>query len=176
MVDINRDMAGRFMKTVYLIGGTMGIGKTSVCLELKKKLKNAIFLDGDWCWDADPFQVTEETKKMVMENICFLLNQFIHCSAYENIVFCWVMHEQYIIDDIVAKLDLAHCVPKVISLIISVEALTARLTRDIENGVRGEDIIERSIAYLPLYEKLDTVKLDVSNLSPQETANEIVTL
>ncbi len=55
MVDINRDMAGRFMKTVYLIGGTMGIGKTSVCLELKKKLKNAVFLDGDWCWDADPF-------------------------------------------------------------------------------------------------------------------------
>ncbi len=33
---------------------------------------------------------------MVIENICFLLNNFIKCSAYENIVFCWVMHEQSI--------------------------------------------------------------------------------
>lgn len=36
-----------------------------------------------------------------MENICFLLNQFIRCSAYENIIFCWVMHEQGIIDEII---------------------------------------------------------------------------
>ena len=75
------------MKKLYLIGGTMGIGKTAVCQELKLKLDNSVFLDGDWCWDANPFQVTEETKNMVMDNICFLLNQFIHCSAYNNIIF-----------------------------------------------------------------------------------------
>ena len=50
------------MKTIYLIGGTMGVGKTTVSQQLKKKLPNSVFLDGDWCWDADPFQVTEETK------------------------------------------------------------------------------------------------------------------
>ena len=46
------------MKTIYLIGGTMGVGKTTVSQQLKKKLPNSVFLDGDWCWDADPFQVT----------------------------------------------------------------------------------------------------------------------
>ena len=61
------------MKTIYLIGGTMGVGKTTVSQQLKKKLPNSVFLDGDWCWDADPFQVTEETKAMVMRNICFVL-------------------------------------------------------------------------------------------------------
>ena len=50
------------MKTIYIIGGTMGVGKTTVSQQLKKKLPNSVFLDGDWCWDADPFQVTEETK------------------------------------------------------------------------------------------------------------------
>ena len=50
------------MKTIYLIGGTMGAGKTTVSQQLKKELPNSVFLDGDWCWDADPFQVTEETK------------------------------------------------------------------------------------------------------------------
>ena len=48
----------------------MGVGKTTVSQQLKKTLRNSVFLDGDWCWDADPFQVTEETKKMVMQNIC----------------------------------------------------------------------------------------------------------
>ena len=59
------------MKNVYLVGGTMGVGKTTICQQLKRKLPNSVFLDGDWCWDADPFWVTEETKKMVLENICF---------------------------------------------------------------------------------------------------------
>ena len=54
------------MKTVYLIGGAMGVGKTTVSQQLKKDLANSVFLDGDWCWDADPFQVTDETKEMVM--------------------------------------------------------------------------------------------------------------
>ena len=48
----------------------MGVGKTTVSQQLKKTLRNSVFLDGDLCWDADPFQVTEETKKMVMQNIC----------------------------------------------------------------------------------------------------------
>ena len=65
-----------------MIGGSMGVGKTAVCQILKKKLNDAVFLDGDNCWDSDPFIVTEETKNMVEQNICYLLNSFIHCSAY----------------------------------------------------------------------------------------------
>ena len=84
----------------------MGVGKTTTCKILKDKLDNAVFLDGDWCWDSSPFQVTQETKAMVIDNICYLLNNFIRVSAYENIIFCWVMHEQSIIDLILSKLIL----------------------------------------------------------------------
>lgn len=55
------------MKNLFLIGGTMGIGKSTVSRCLKHRLPNGVFLDGDWCWDAEPFVVTEETKKMVMD-------------------------------------------------------------------------------------------------------------
>ena len=48
------------MKHLYIIGGTMGVGKTTVCRILKEKLEGSVFLDGDWCWDMHPFQVTEE--------------------------------------------------------------------------------------------------------------------
>ena len=71
------------MKKLYLIGGPMGVGKTAVGQALKRMLPNSVFLDGDWCWDANPFQVTEETKAMVMDNICHLLNNFLRCTAYE---------------------------------------------------------------------------------------------
>lgn len=65
------------MKNIYIIGGTMGVGRTTVCQSLKLRLKNSVFLDGDWCWDMHPFQITGETKKMVISNICSLLNNFI---------------------------------------------------------------------------------------------------
>ena len=116
------------MKTIYLIGGTMGVGKTTVSQQLKKELPNSVFLDGDWCWDADPFQVTEETKAMVMRNICFLLNSFLHCTAYENIIFCWVMHEQSIIDEIIDRLDTGDARVIKISLMIDETNLRKRLS------------------------------------------------
>ena len=92
------------MKNLFLIGGTMGIGKSTVSQILKRQLPNSVFLDGDWCWDSSPFQVTAETKEMVIQNICAVLNNFLKCSAYENVIFCWVMHEQSIIDQIWAEM------------------------------------------------------------------------
>ncbi|HIQ98132.1 MAG TPA: AAA family ATPase [Candidatus Scybalocola faecavium] len=162
------------MKNIYLIGGTMGVGKTTTCQVLKKKLPNCAFLDGDWCWDMDPFQVNEETKAMVMENIIFMLNSFIRCSVYENIVFCWVMHEQEIMDRILARLELKDCQVFLFSLVASPKALKIRLQKDIDQGLRTEDVLRRSMDRLPLYEKLDTVKIDVSNISPEETARQII--
>ena len=164
------------MKTIYIIGGTMGAGKTAVCKELKSQLNNAVFLDGDWCWDSDPFQVTEETKAMVLSNICFTLNNFIHCTAYENIVFCWVMHEQAIIDAILSKLDTAGCRVVNVSLTVDEDNLRSRLSFDVENKIRSEDVIERSIERINMYQVLDTVKVDTNNRTVSEIASEIMKL
>jgi len=162
------------LKKLYLIGGTMGVGKTTVCQEMKRKLDNAVFLDGDWCWDADPFIVTDETKLMVMDNICYLLNNFIKCSSYENIIFCWVMHEQKIIDDILFRLNTNGCDVKIVSLICNAEELIKRLQNDIDSGIRKPDIIERSIARIPLYDNLKTIKIDTNNKSVNEIVDEII--
>ncbi|MBQ8837500.1 MAG: AAA family ATPase [Clostridia bacterium] len=161
------------MKHIYLIGGTMGVGKTTTCQILKQKLPNAVFLDGDWCWDSSPFQVNEETKAMVMDNICHILCNFIRCSAYENIIFCWVMHEQSIIDDIVSRLDLTDCKLHSISLVCSEDALRERITADVKSGIRKSDVIERSVERIPLYYSLDTAKVDVSNITSEEAAERI---
>ena len=162
------------MKKLYLIGGTMGVGKTAVCQKMKRKLHNSVFLDGDWCWDSDPFQVTEETKEMVMQNICFLLNQFLHCSAYDHIIFCWVMHEQNIIDTILERIDKTDCNRTVVSLTCDPDTLCRRLEGDISRGVRGKDIIKRSIERLPLYNELNTVKIHTEDRSLDDIAGSII--
>ena len=148
----------------------MGVGKTTVSKALNRMLDNSVFLDGDWCWDAHPFIVTDETKAMVMDNICHLLNNFIHCSAYENIVFCWVMHEQGIIDDILSHLDTEACYVFPISLTCSADALKNRLGNDVESGLRTPDVIERSLVRLPLYDKLNTKKVDTTGRTVEEIA------
>lgn len=161
------------MKRLYIVGGTMGVGKTAVCQQLKMDLPNIVFLDGDWCWDANPFQVTDETKAMVMENICCLLNNFLHCSAYENVIFCWVMHQQAVIDSIIEKLDTQNCDVKCISLIADEANLRKRLTQDVESGIRAEDVIERSVARIPMYDTLNTIKIDTNEKTVAMIADEI---
>ena len=162
------------MKNLYLIGGTMGIGKTAVCQHLKKKLDCAVFLDGDWCWDSDPFVVNDETKKMVMDHICFLLNSFLSCSVYENVIFCWVMHEQSIIDTIVSRLDLTDISLHCISLIADEKTVVEHLRSDIDLGIREKDVIKRSLERLGLYRNLTTEKIDVSGLTIDQTVEKIV--
>ena len=160
------------MKRLYMIGGTMGVGKTTTCRLLSSLLPDCVFLDGDWCWDMYPFKVTEETKAMVTDNICYLLNNFLKCSEFENVVFCWVMHMQDIIDEIVGRLEGEYELHS-ISLVCSPERLKERLSKDVLSGLRQPDIIERSVVRLPLYEKLNTVKLDVSEITPEEAARRI---
>lgn len=44
---------------------------------LRDTLPAAVMLDGDWCWSASPFIVTDETRTMVLDNICHVLSNFL---------------------------------------------------------------------------------------------------
>ena len=164
------------MKNFILINGTMGAGKTTVSRALQKLLPQAVFLDGDWCWDSDPFLVTDETKKMVLENIAFLLSQFLACKAYQNVIFCWVMHERGILSDLLSRLDTKQCRVLCVTLTQSEEVLRARLRLDIERGLRDTGVIERSLARLGGYAQMDTKKLNTDTLSPEEAAGQIAAM
>ena len=37
------------MKKLIIINRTMGVGKTTTCLELQKLMPKNMFLYGDWC-------------------------------------------------------------------------------------------------------------------------------
>ena len=161
------------MKNLIIVGGTAGVGKTTTCRELQKILSRNVFLDGDWCWDMRPFAVTDETKKIVESNIAHLLNNFLDCSEFENVIFCWVLHHQWILDNLIASLNHNGCTIHCFSLVSNKQALSERVTRDIAEGKREPGSTERSVAAIPLYDALDTVKIDVSTISPADAAKRI---
>jgi len=47
------------------------------------------------------------------------------------------------------------------------------LAMDVERGIRSEDIIERSIARIPMYQALNTIKIDTNAKNVAMIANEI---
>ncbi len=157
------------MKHVYLIGGPMGIGKSTICNQLNQDLDHSVFLDGDWCWNMDPFVVNQDTKNMVLDNITHCLNNFIHTPGIENIIFCWVMHKQDIINQIIQKLDTEGVDIHLISLICEKEELIKRMLID----RRDNKTIRKSLQYLELYKDLDTQKIDVTTLDVQKTIDKI---
>jgi len=120
-----------------------------------------------------PFVVTDETIAMVSSNIAHLLNGFLACSEFENVIFCWVLHEQYILDGLIDALNLNGYTTHCFSLVCTEQALIERLGRDIAAGKRDSDITERSVARIPFYDVLDTVKIDVSAISPADAARRI---
>ena len=166
---------GDKMKKLYLINGTMEVGKPQSAKFLRKTEQVGIF-GRDWCWDSHPFQVTDETKAMVIDNICYLLNNFLRCTAYENIVFCWVMDRQEIIDTVLNRLDTENVDVKIVSLVCSEEALTRRIDKDVRAGLRRVSSIENSISRLSSYYALDSIKIDTTAKTPEEVAEMVLRL
>ncbi len=161
-------------KKLIIINGTMGVGKTATCKELNKKLENSVWLDGDWCWMMNPFKVNDENKKMVINNITYLLRSFLTNSSIKYIIFNWVIHVENIFSDVLEPLnDLDFEVVK-ISLTCSEEALKKRILQDVKVNLREEACISRSIERLKMYENMTTEKIDTSNLSILETVDKII--
>lgn len=160
------------MKRLIFVCGTMGVGKTSACRELQKLLERNVFLDGDWCWDAQPFVVNERTRELVQDNIAHLLNNFIACPDYENIIFCWVMHEQAIIDGLVKRLRGEYEL-HVFALSCGEGELRRRIEGDVARGLRSPGALTRSLPRLKLYSALSAERIDTTRMSPAQTAAHI---
>jgi len=160
------------MKKLIMINGTMGVGKSTVSEQLSDQLVPSVYLDGDWCWKMNPWVFTEENKRMVIDNITHLLNAYLTNSGFRYIIFCWVMHQEQIFEDILSHLHGDYELHK-ISLICSEDVLRSHIMQDVQKGTRTVESIEGSIARLELYKKMDTTKVDVSNLNASQAAEQI---
>lgn len=161
------------MKNLVIVRGTMGAGKTAVCRQLLPLLAPSAWLDGDWCWMLSPFDPNRENRQMVMDNISHLLRNFLQNSGLETVIFCWVLHQDEILDQLLARLEPLEYRLFVYNLVLTPEALQARLAEDIRQGLRQPDVLERSLTRLPLYWQLSGVPVDVSQIMAEQAAKQI---
>lgn len=157
------------MKQLIFINGTMGVGKSTTCRELNKLLTRSVWLDGDWCWTMQPWSFCEENKKMVLENIVFLLQQFLTNSNFDYVIFCWVMHEPEISRAILQRLTGLQYELQEFTLICSEDELRQRMLAD----GRALGVIENSVQRLEKYNLQNTVKIMVNNITPAAVADAI---
>ena len=153
-----------------MVNGPMGVGKTAVCRRLVRLCAPAAFLDGDWCWNMNPFVVSEENKRMVLSNITHLLRAYLDNSSYRYVLFCWVMDQPLLFEAVLGPLRDIPFTSHSFSLVCTEQALRERLERDVRDGIREADVIPRSLRRLPAYAALPTCKLDVTSLTPYEAA------
>lgn len=157
------------MKNLVVIGGPMGVGKSAVCKELLSRIDKTVWLDGDWCWMMHPWQVTNETRAMAERNIIALLRNELACSAYETVVFGWVLDNELTVRTILSGLrDLEYRLTRV-SLVCSPEELRARLIAD----GRPSSAVEEAVLRLPRYQALDAMLLDTTGLTVQQTVDRV---
>lgn len=161
------------MKNLIIINGTMGVGKTTICTELNKELRNSVWLDGDWAWNMNPFVVNEETKSMVIDNITHMLKNFLNTSHIENIIFNWVLDYEEIFTTILNPLSECKFNLYKFTLTCSDEVLVRRIQKDIKAGRRAKDAIKRSLERQERYERLDTEKICTDNMFVNNIVDEI---
>lgn len=161
-------------KKLIIINGVMGVGKTTICKALYKKLDNSFWLDGDNCWMMNPFVVNEENKKMVLENITYLLNNFLKNSSSEYVLFNWVIPTDEIMNDVLDRITEKDISTYKITLMSSKDALVRRIGKDIKNGIRDKGNIKRSLERFDLYKSMNTIKVDTTKKSIEDIVNEII--
>jgi broad-specificity NMP kinase len=161
------------MKELIIVNGTMGVGKSTVSQIISDKLKPSVFLDGDWCWKMNPWVFTEENKKMVLDNITYLLNAYLTNSGFHYIIFCWVMHQESILHQILSRLKTDHEL-STFSLVCSEAALRIHIMNDVKKGTRTIGQLKGSFSRMKLYDAMNTTKIDVSTITASQAADKII--
>lgn len=115
---------------------------------------------------ANPWIVTEETKRMAEGNMIFLLDRFLHCSEYRFVLFSWIFRSDEVFSLILDSLQMADVELHKFTLTCEEVAYKARL----EIAGREKYKIAECIDALRLCESTNSQKIDTIKMPADKVA------
>lgn len=155
------------MKRLIIVSGTMGVGKTSACAALYKMAPRTVWLDGDWCWLMNPWNMCDENKRMVMSNILWILRSYLRNTTFDNVVFSWVLHRREIIEELLAGLAGLEYSLNAFVLTCSPATLEGRMIAD----GRSSQQVEDSLSRMRLYSEIGWTVVDTEGIDSEAAAS-----
>lgn len=104
MVERGNGGSARAQALVF-VGGPPGVGKTTACRLLYRRLRNSIYVEADdlWC-RMNPFRVDAVTVSMVERNVAAVLRNFLE-AGFDYVILSWVLHQEEVVRRILCALD-----------------------------------------------------------------------
>jgi hypothetical protein len=160
------------IKALVFVHGPNGVGKSTVCKAIYRRLSNSAWLESEWCRMTQPFVLSEETTAMVTDNISHLLRSYLTCSWLEYVVFSYGFHgpRQRIWESVLSGLDDIPYTYAPITLTCDEEENTRRM---VSNG-RDTARIQRALDNRHLYEALPYPIVDTTQLTIDQAADRVV--
>ena len=161
------------MKDFLFLCGANGIGKTTICKNIVKRLSGSAYVDSDGCRMMNPFVLDETTIPTVAKNISGLLGNYLECGVIQTVIFSYGFHgRRKEIFDLVMKDISVH------EMSFSPFVLTcseAENKRRMEADGRDIDRMERAFEVSrSAYLDIEYPKIDVTGLSVDEAASLIM--
>lgn len=162
------------MKSLLFIHGPNGVGKTTVCARLHRRLAQSSWLDSEWCRMINPFDLTPEVEALTERHMSVLLRGYLECSLVQYVVFNYGLHgpRKRIFENVMSSLsDLRFDFVPII--LTCSEAENVRRMR--QDG-RDEERIQRGLGIRALYEELEGRRIDTTDLTVEQTVEAILAM
>lgn len=165
------------MKKLIVLLGPNAVGKSSVCKALLSRCSASAWVDADWCRQINPYPFTNTTKKTVTDNLYMLIRNYLVCDDIQWVFFPYSLHgeQEGIFRELCERLDRENLDLQVHTIVLkcSMEEIIRRGKAD----SRERDRIERGIMEsFSLYEELELPAIETTELSIEETAEEVLKL
>lgn len=162
------------MKRVFFLNGPMGVGKSTTGRLLQSALPQAAFIDGDWCFDIDPFVGDGATRAMAADNILHLVGNYGKCPSCQNVVVAWLMDRPEIRESLDAGVKALGLEPFWYTLVCSPQALRSRWEKDGACPWRTAEWLEISLRSLKGFASLPGRQIDTGDKTAGQARDAIL--
>lgn len=170
---INSNLRGGIMKNFLFLCGSNGIGKTTICRNIVKRLSGSAYVDSDCCRMMNPFALDERTIPTIAKNISGLIENYLDCNVIQTVIFSYGFHgrRKEIFDRIMGNLSTRELNFLPFVLTCGKEENLRRMKADGRDADRIERALETS---RKAHQNIEYLQIDITELSVDEATELII--